>query len=175
MNIKAITPACVISCFVIALLIRAAIQGHVGAEAKLEGNMETPLRRQNLQEPGSVRRKLSLTTHLTTTKRKLTNERREKMKKAIKAMVSEKLKQKGWGVSDENVREIIKKFLYKICELLPQGKSEISEEFSKVMFNSTETGKEVEVLVEKAMNERDDLLGYLCIRQELENAINKWR
>ena len=46
----------------------------------------------------------------------------------IKAKIREKLKQKGWGVNDENIREIVKNFLGRICELLPQGNSHISKE-----------------------------------------------
>ena len=90
-------------------------------------------------------------------------------------MVAEKLMQKGWGVSDENVREIIRKLLNRVCELLPMDKSQISEEFASIMFNNIGEGKVVEILVEKAMNERDDLSGYKCIRQKLEEAINMWR
>ena len=97
------------------------------------------------------------------------------MKKSIRTMVAEKLKQKGWGVSDENVREIIRKLLNRICELLPKDKAQISEEFASIMFNNVGEDSVVEILVEKAMKERDDLLGYKCIREKLEKAINTWR
>ena len=97
------------------------------------------------------------------------------MKKPIRTMVEEKLKQKGWGVSDENVREIIRKLLNRICELLPNDKSQISEEFASIMFNNIGQNKVVEILVGKAIDERDDLLGYKCLRQKIEKAINMWR
>ena len=98
------------------------------------------------------------------------------MKETIKMMVEEKLVQKGWGISDTNVRDILKKILNRICDQLPQGNSKISAEFVKVMFNSsTGTDKVIDVLIEKVVNERDDLVDYVSIRQEPENAINKWR
>ena len=43
------------------------------------------------------------------------------------------------------------------------------------MFKSAGNDNAIDVLIEKAMNERDDLVGYMSIRHELEKAIKKWR
>ena len=96
----------------------------------------------------------------------------------IKAMIVEKLRQKGRSVDDCIVRGKVKQFLNEICELLPD-ETPVGQEFARSIsdFEGEWHAKAVKALIEKAMDEHDDLGGKENehLRQKLVTAIENWR
>jgi len=93
----------------------------------------------------------------------------------IKAMIVEKLRQQKHDTADYVVSGKIKQYLKRICLAFP-NETPAGQEFANVMFKIQDErhDKAVNMLVEKAMNERDDLGGnaYESIRQILVAVIN---
>ena len=92
----------------------------------------------------------------------------------IRAMVAEKQQQGGHSTDVEIIKEKIRRHLAEVCKLLPDDTS-VGREFANVMFELQDCLKHedaVKRLVEKAMNERDDLCDYPLLRQKLVDEIN---
>ena len=109
----------------------------------------------------------------------------------IKAMVAEKLRKDG-GPTDDEVRKAVKQYLKCICAILPgennSDKNPIGAEFAKLMLPTMFPVKEirsenvkgddlheqaVNKLIEKIMDDRDDLSDCPCLRQELVGAMKR--
>ena len=100
---------------------------------------------------------------------------KEKSMATIKSMVENKLRRKGQSTNCEYVREIVRKLLDRICESLPDGTIEGGEFENAISKSMDHAGIDpVGVLVESAMEDRNDLCDYPLIRQKLEHAINNW-
>lgn len=114
----------------------------------------------------------------------------------IKSMVVEKLRQKGQSVDDEMVTTIVRRHLVGICQLLP-NKTPEGREFERLLSEvlpkredcsaalligkpaDEQIEKTINLLTEKAVDERDDLkiggeggMGCPALRQKLVDAIN---
>ena len=92
----------------------------------------------------------------------------------ISAMVAEKQQQGGLSTDAEIIKEKIRRHLAEVCKLLPDD-TPVGREFANVMFKLQDHRKHedaVKILVEKAMNERDDLCDYPLLRQKLVGKIN---
>ena len=92
----------------------------------------------------------------------------------IRAMVAEKQQQGGHSTDTETITGKIRQHLAEVCKLLPD-ETPIGREFAKVMFELKDHRNyedAVKTLVEKAMNERDDLRDYPLLRQKLVDEIN---
>ena len=108
----------------------------------------------------------------------------------IKAIVAGKLQREGLP-TDEEVRESIKQYLKGICATLPgennSDKNPLGAEFAKLMFptmfpaedNGSQNVKgndlhaqAVNKLIEKIMDEKDDLSDCPCLRQKLMDTLN---
>ncbi len=96
----------------------------------------------------------------------------------VKSMVTDMLFKSGRSTEEECVRGVIKQLLAKVCVLLPSDNCEEpppeSQEFVKVMFQCNGTNRHedaVNALVERAMDERDDLANFIVLREKLVSAI----
>ncbi len=90
-------------------------------------------------------------------------------------MVAEKQRQGGHGTDAETIKGKILQHLVEVCKLLPDG-TPIGREFANVMLElqgNPNNEDAVKALVEKAMDERDDLCDYSLLRQELVCKINR--
>lgn len=94
----------------------------------------------------------------------------------IRSMVEDKLRQKDESTSCGRVREIIRKMLDGICKSLPDG-TLVGDEFANAISKSLDhAGTDpIDMLVEVAIEERDDLCEYPQLRHKLECAIKYWK
>ena len=94
----------------------------------------------------------------------------------IKAMIAEMLHKSNRSSDDDTVRGKVSQQLKEICQLLPNETRE-GQEFANVMFSfqSEWHTKAVNALLEKAMDERDDLGDekYGHLRQKIVEVITK--
>ena len=94
----------------------------------------------------------------------------------IKSMIAEMLHKSNRSADDDTVRGKVSQYLKEICQLLPNETRE-GQEFANVMFSfqSEWHTKAVNALIEKAMDERDDLGDekYGRLRQRIVDAITK--
>lgn len=91
----------------------------------------------------------------------------------IRAMVEEKQQQGGHSTDAEIVKEKIRRQLAEVCNLLP-NETPVGLEFASItskLLDHRIHDDAVWTLVEKAMNERDDLCDYPHLRQELVRKI----
>ena len=94
----------------------------------------------------------------------------------IKSMVSDKLRQKGERPNCERIREIVRRIINRLCEPLPDGTPE-GHEFEYMISKSLDrvgTGPN-DILVDAAIEERNDLCEYPHLRHNLECAIKDWK
>jgi hypothetical protein len=96
----------------------------------------------------------------------------------VKSMVMDKLQKSGRTTDDECVRGVIKQQLAKVCVLLPcddcKSPPPESKEFVEVMFQCNGSNRHdcaVNALVERAMDERDDLANFKALREKLVSTI----
>ena len=90
-------------------------------------------------------------------------------------MVAEKQQQSGHSTDAETIKGKIRQHLVEACKLLPD-ETPVGRDFAKVMFELQDHRNyedAVKTLVEKAMNERDDLQDYPHLRQELVLKVNR--
>ena len=94
----------------------------------------------------------------------------------IKSMIEDKLRQKGESPNCGRIRGIVRKLIDRICESQPDGKLEGREFVNVISQAMDQVGTEpIDMLVDMAMEDRNDLCDYPIIRQRLERAINDWR
>ena len=97
------------------------------------------------------------------------NNEREKGMATIRAIVAEKQQQRGHSADESTIKEKVRRHLVEVCKLLPDD-TPVGREFANVMFDLQDRlshEEAVKTLIEKAMNERDDLQDYPFLRQEL--------
>lgn len=92
----------------------------------------------------------------------------------IKSMIAEMLHKSNRSADDDTVRGKVSQYLREICQLLPNETGE-GKEFANIMFRFQNEwhAKAVNELIEKAMDERDDLGGekYGHLRRKIVEVI----
>ena len=111
-------------------------------------------------------------------------------KKKIKALIVEKIQQQRQltspqeVVSEEEIRKVVGKYLHVVCLTFPgennRDKNPAGVEFADIMFSADRDLHDAaeRKIVEKIMEERDDLADYPNLRQKIVDAITtteSWR
>ena len=111
-------------------------------------------------------------------------------KKKIKALIVEKIQQQRQlttpqeTVSEEDIRKVVGKYLHVVCLTFPgennRDKNPAGVEFADIMFSADKDLHDAaeRKIVEKIMEERDDLVDYPNLRQKIVEAITtteSWR
>ena len=103
----------------------------------------------------------------------------------IKEMIVKKIKQQSHGtlqhgdLSDENVRKELVKYVEAVCLELPgennPDKNPEGADFAAIMFRANQDIHDAAVnkVVEKIMDERDDLVDFKGLRQKIVEALTK--
>ena len=104
-------------------------------------------------------------------------------KKKIKALIVEKIQQQRQlttpqeTVSEEDIRKVVGKYLHVVCLTFPgennRDKNPAGVEFADIMFSADKDLHDAaeRKIVEKIMEERDDLVDYPNLRQKIVEAI----
>ena len=111
-------------------------------------------------------------------------------KKKIKALIVEKIQQQRQltspqeVVSEEDIRKVVEKYLHEMCLTFPgennRDKNPAGVEFADIMFSADKDLHDAaeRKIVEKIMEERDDLVDHPNLRQKIVDAITtteSWR
>ena len=94
----------------------------------------------------------------------------------IKTMIVDKLRQENRETGDDIVSGTMRQYLDEICRLLPD-ETPAGQDFVKLVFKIQDEWhkKAISMLIEYAMEERNDLAEYPHIRQKLSDVINNRR